>query len=521
MQRVRNRDELAYSEMRGYTKYPNVTRVYRTTNDRVLGRKQVIVDYPKPLRDYRYDFIPVIKTRVYKRRKYLPSTYKGKRKIVSHGKVVKYTIVRNYTKFIRLKRPPKSVAGSEQLVRMNDVQIAEVRGFCSRGVVKTPSLPPGWTTWYMEGTPASEGMKNSEIQYEVGFTLHDLSRPLELDTVYAQVALARAMAKVSAPDVDFAEIVGELEQTTKLASDPFKTLGGLLRKFQRYSSADAWICKPRSLPQLGNRLATGNLKRLAYSALDVPTLLSGPLAIFGFRTRRKVGRRKISNTMITEAANRWLQYRYGIAPLMSDITTAFERVQTLVARLVQVRMVKATVVSGRRNRTWEWTAASSIPGFTHTYRITCSIFDRTTAKVYFRLKLADDYVNLRDLGCDSSNIIPVIHELGRWSFVVDWFYGIESWLRSWNQDPSLQILGNCVSRKRDVNVRIEIVATTYQGYPCQVPNSKHYSHRRELCRKVNMDAPPYPVLNPDFLKWRRCLDTVSLLWAKAMPALRR
>lgn len=517
MQRVRNLDELSFASVKGYTNTSGtvINRSYTIAALKLLGRKKVTIDYPRPLRDFRYDMIPTVKNKLYKRTQYVRSTYRGRKPLLRGRRVTSFVKV-SYTRYVNLRRPKKTGSESNGFIRLNNFYVAQVLGFCTSGVLKTPKLPEGWTTWNMTGNFAAEAWGDALIQPTVGFDLYDLSRPLTLDMAYANVALARSAGKVSAPDVDFAEIIGEFDQLCRLLEDPFKSVSALLRKFQRFFAEDAWIAKPRVLKNLG----AISPKRLAYNAMDIPTLLSGSPSIMTFRTRRKVGRRRLAEAAVSEAANRWLQYRYGVVPLVSDITEILRKFSDKIRPLVKIHTAKTTVVAKRTTKTWLVTRASVIPGFTLTYRITVSCFDRYTAKVYYRSNLFDKFVDIRDLGLDKSNLLPVLWELTPWSFVVDWFIGVEAWFRSWNLDPKLTLLGNCVSRKRDTNVQIQIVSATYYGYSCQVPQSRFYAHRAELARQVNLPVPEYPVFNPDFLKWRRVLDSLSLLWAK-MPALRR
>lgn len=506
MLRVRTMDELLVGRISGTKQNPGGNLSY-TTPVTCLGVRKVTVDNVRPPLDFRYDCVPSIRRRttvkwVRKRNRYQGSdvrkmfTFK-KQKVYVHQPVL-----------VKLRRPSRVA----EAIRMNDFQVDSLKGFATIGCIKT-NFPVGWTSYVLRGQWAAWGLFHPNVQPTVGYDIRDLTRPLTIDSWAADVALQRAVRKVHQPDADFGEVLGEFHQLLSLARSPLEALASATRKFQRWVSADQWIFNPGSL---GKQLNAARAAELTgpYAGMHVPF---GSF-LTSLRTRRKVRASKVAKTTLDEAANRWLVYRYGIVPIISDLTVAINKLNNKVREVSKIRCARATVVSQRKTTQWEGTT-SPVPGWEVTNRITVSTFDRTTAKVYYKLDVLKRETSLRDLGLDQGNLLPLVWKLTAWSFVVDWFLGVEDWLYCWNPSPGVKVLANCVSRKIDVNVKVEVLKVNVNGYDfVPEPGCKAYFHRQRLARQVNRAEPPWPVLNFDFLRWRRVVDTFSLIWAK-MPYL--
>lgn len=184
---------------------------------------------------------------------------------------------------------------------------------------------------------------------------------------------------------------------------------------------------------IGNTIRRINGTVIALKRLNFPLALQTLFHSTAPRFRRGG---KLSNTQ--SLANNWLELQYGWKPLLADIQYAVKSIGNLV---IQDR----SVGSARASATFEISdggvlrpnAGSSSPDAGYWYKRT-----RTTTKFVVRFKVGDP---LRAFMSQSgfTNPISLGWELLPFSFVVDWFLPIGSYLESIDSWGGLEFLDGC------------------------------------------------------------------------------
>jgi hypothetical protein len=148
-----------------------------------------------------------------------------------------------------------------------------------------------------------------------------------------------------------------------------------------------------------------------------------------------------------EAANRWLQFRLGIMPLVNSINNVSAALkESTKDREVQTWKKSLTLTASSSG---SWTASYGVLTFdivwstNHTVRVTGVMSGKVRLNNAFKLGLC------------SKSLFTLPWELVRASFVADWFGNIGSVIGSFAPSFEATELGSCL-------VRREIISTTYQ-----------------------------------------------------------
>lgn len=148
---------------------------------------------------------------------------------------------------------------------------------------------------------------------------------------------------------------------------------------------------------------------------------------------------KIPQKQLRGAADAYLLYRYGMRPLVSDISKVLGGMQqALVRRRYTVRgfsnLSKQTYGSKSWNRT----------------QITSNIGWRSSDTVTVRaMSLCESSISRLDhIGLSAKGLLSLPWELVPYSFVVDYFVNVGDVLRSFLPAPGVQTLGSCLVLER-------------------------------------------------------------------------
>lgn len=137
------------------------------------------------------------------------------------------------------------------------------------------------------------------------------------------------------------------------------------------------------------------------------------------RTPKGLGRRIAQSS--SAAANGWLEYTYGVKPLINDIHDVAENIVGMARNCDAVKVVGSAVINDRATLSAGTFLGIPITG----ERVTYEGFVQVMFKV--RLRPAYDV----DLAAWSSlNPVSVAWELMPYSFVIDWVFDVGSYLRN-------------------------------------------------------------------------------------------
>lgn len=297
-----------------------------------------------------------------------------------------------------------------------------------------------------------------------------LSFPTETwDQNQANVAWVKAQAKIQEAEFDCTVALGELAETLAMLKNPFKALTDACSKLY-------W----------------------------------------------NVGRARKGLITADALTGAWMSWRYGIKPLISDILKIVELWDKKVKQLEGMQRKAAGIrVIDRVDTSWTKTWAH----FTIHNRWEERVERKTTYHVYYeRLLEANLMFILRSLGMHPSNIPAGMWELTSKSFVWDWFFLVGDWLRAITPDPSLKMLGACVTQKTE---RLIDVTSTHVScsigldptIPVVLPAWRWRSEVME--RRVGTAAVALPPFNPNFFKLTRMLDSLSMMWGSLTRDINR
>lgn len=195
--------------------------------------------------------------------------------------------------------------------------------------------------------------------------------------------------------------------------------------------------------------------------------------------------------VVREAANGYLQKKFNIDPLISDINAVIKALERTERRLNDF------ITRQGRKRTCHWQCTvSEDPALQESTSTTASfeskplgadfglagsgVFKRqvVTSPAQFHAEIEYNY-NYFDYQVEHARILGLLDALGvnlnpaivwnaiPWSFVVDWFIGVSRWLndnRLGFMDPAINIHQFCWSIKRERSIHVEVEATFSKDY---------------------------------------------------------
>jgi hypothetical protein len=148
---------------------------------------------------------------------------------------------------------------------------------------------------------------------------------------------------------------------------------------------------------------------------------------------------EVGNASFSSARNLWLQYRYGIRPLVSSVQG----------------ILKALEKTGGKSRetfrgSYSLNRSGSSPGSFTAWDLTCQYADDSTDLVEIRTGLImEGGASLpQKLGVDASGLLTLPWELVPFSFVADWFLNVGSFLGALVPALSKDPLGSWVTVRR-------------------------------------------------------------------------
>lgn len=295
------------------------------------------------------------------------------------------------------------------------------------------------------------------------------------------IALQKAMAKVGASRLQMAVEFGELKETFQMLKDPF----GKFRNF----------------------FLTDRGKRLAFLQTAIQAAKS------------KRGRRWMREQLLdygSTFASTWMEYRYGLRPLVMSIEDIFKEIhrKSVVFDKTKIRTCKSQVMGVTKETTGSVTTRYT--DFKMTSDWTAIKQSKFNASVCYKSEY--DRTDLQNLMLSPEYLPEIIWELTRLSFVADWIFTIGPWLESYRLKPGIRILGNTVGRKHTV----EGIAKNAVNVPLDggghLPDLLAYNNSYE--RVVNEDLSSTPLWDLD-VDLYRTVDSISLLWEPLRKALRK
>jgi hypothetical protein len=234
--------------------------------------------------------------------------------------------------------------------------------------------------------------------------------------------------------------------------------------------------------------------------------------------------RKRRESLPKKLAGAWLEWRYGIRPLMWE---AIQILEALTEKLEADNRLGFKAVRAHASRTWSTVTTQNCGGY-HGLRYYADIHVKNEVKAYATVyysvdqsSLASALMYLRKYGLSPEQGLPLVWELTPLSFVVDWFVDIKSWLQALCRPIGIKVLGDSVSVKTSrtfVRKPLQWDCATYreQYYPRAqfrgMPGQDVYSLQK-LTRRVNNGQPGLSqvlTLNPKSLTSGKWIDILAI-----------
>jgi hypothetical protein len=129
---------------------------------------------------------------------------------------------------------------------------------------------------------------------------------------------------------------------------------------------------------------------------------------------------------------------------------------------------------------------------------------------------------LRRLGLAPEQIPSIAWELIPFSFVVDWFVDIGSWIKACQPKPGCDVLSSSRTTVLTNEYFLEyLTPSIYQG-SCQVLSTEpETAYSRQLSRYANPKLTAKPPVNPAMFSIKRRIDALSLIWQNLPKVFRK
>lgn len=376
------------------------------------------------------------------------------------------------------------------VIRINPVTIWKGEGKMQNGTMKTATRYYTNGRWYPIGQWYDGPLLAPYVSMPSTFTWNsNLER----------ISNAKAYAKVNSVENDLALALAEFDQTIRLIRNPFARL----RKFITRTDF------------LDNKIYIAGLSGAGVRNASVVASMAA------WKTARR-------NKWPLLSTDTWLLYRFGLRPFIYDITTAFkaafDKIEEISYHMRRTRAgIKSTTSSivDTPRTTGSWTFST---------RATTELGLTSNTVLYWKARLgAPTKTGLEQVGLTMENLIPAVWERTMYSFVIDWFFYVQHWLKAIVPNPSVEFLGGCVSQKTVNKFTITQLQPSFaasdsrvEDHSCQefVPCTYTWNHKA-IVRRTNPTIPVYPGFNPSALNVTRTLDSLALLANLIQKGIRR
>lgn len=231
-------------------------------------------------------------------------------------------------------------------------------------------------------------------------------------------------------------------------------------------------------------------------------------------------------TLTDSLSSQWMEYRYGITPLIKDIAALMELYEKgITSRTKPMERVKRRILGGSTTPTYSQeqermmtnSGVASVVFREQRFEETAIV-----AKFFYR-RTCDLAEKLARMGLSPQQLVTIPWELVPLSFVVDWVVGVGDWLSSITPLIGVDILGNTVSYKVTQKSVIQVLRGryAYHGRYTWADMSKYRSVQTidSYVRLTNLPEPALPALQPDIMNLKRSIDSLSLIWQN-VPKIR-
>lgn len=230
----------------------------------------------------------------------------------------------------------------------------------------------------------------------------------------------------------------------------------------------------------------------------------------------KRGKRPKMSDKLNMLSGSWLEWRYGIQPLILSIQDIIEHVQSQSLAMQEKMLRQRGKVEYERCYKVTGTAGPGV--YTAEGSTQIDVKHKYVSKVFYTLTRPLTWQER--YGLDALSIPGIALELTRLSFVWDWFFSVGDWLSSITPSDARTVHGSVTSQKSTVVSTTRVGAIKVANKPAKASGGLYEVTYEKLDRRINQPLALTPLVNRQALSLKRTIDGISLLW-QSMPKPRR
>lgn len=227
---------------------------------------------------------------------------------------------------------------------------------------------------------------------------------------------------------------------------------------------------------------------------------------------------KTPNTqkVVKYLSDKWLEYRYGWTPLVSDFYALLDNYDLVSTPKIQGERGKWIVEQSNTVQDYQFT--DSDLNYYMRYRRSESVKDTWRSKIYFTVRDRDLFHRMK-FGLTGSNLPAAMWEIVPYSFMVDWWFKVGDWLRAVVPNPAVDKLGLCQSVTRVSEIRY--VGKTVSGTSLVNPQPLNafvdYITKGYERWKIAEIPEVWPSFSSSFTSWKHAVDSLALISQEFQP----
>lgn len=240
---------------------------------------------------------------------------------------------------------------------------------------------------------------------------------------------------------------------------------------------------------------------------------------------------KTARSVAKANASAWLEYRYGVKPLMLDASQAikmasktansFKRSRLVVRSSEKIQRLNNQVFSDEpvQSLPWGWKVSGSVA--------TNEAISMHAGVIYEIANRSPSQKLSEDLRLGSDSLAATAWEVMPFSFVADWFVNVGPWLEAMNLPPSVSVRGNWVTKRIDLIWITSVSSLTMHVDDFTGPrdiagsggSSKHML--KQSVRSVNQQLPTMPTVEVRWDSVLHATDGIALSLKPILGCLRK